>query len=145
MFRIEVQAVANFSLFTIHFSLNERFGVSLTASRRFAVSDTACCSFLTMTSEVQGERRAELARAMLSRSLHSRCISNASQRYYIFIAVYEYNGRFYCLLLILRQYPGVRAGRLRLVRHAPWLEHGERVVLTFLPFYLFTFLPFYHA
>ena len=48
MFRIEVQAVANFSLFTIHFSLNERFGVSLAASRRFAVSDTACCSFLTM-------------------------------------------------------------------------------------------------
>ena len=64
MFRIEVLAVANFSLFTIHFSLNERFGVSLTASRRFAVSDTACCSFLTL------------------------------QRYYIFIAVYEYNGRF---------------------------------------------------
>ena len=48
MFRIEVQAVANFSLFTIHFSLNERNGVSLSASRRFAVSDTACCSFLTM-------------------------------------------------------------------------------------------------
>jgi len=59
----------------------KRYGLSLSASRRFAVSDTACCSFLTMTSEVQGERRAELARAMLSRSLHSRCISNASQRY----------------------------------------------------------------
>ena len=38
---------------------------------------------MTMTSEVQGECRAELARAMLSRSLHSRCISNASQRYNI--------------------------------------------------------------
>ena len=61
----------------------ERFGLSLSASRRFAFSDTACCSFLTMTSEVQGERRAELARAMLSRSLHSRCISNALQRYNI--------------------------------------------------------------
>jgi len=34
-----------------------------------------------MTSEVQGECRAELARAMLSRSLHSQCISNALQRY----------------------------------------------------------------
>ena len=32
-------------------------------------------------SEVQGECRAELARAMLSRSLHSQCISNALQRY----------------------------------------------------------------
>ena len=32
-------------------------------------------------SEVQGECRAELARAMLSRSLYSRCISNAQQRY----------------------------------------------------------------
>ena len=30
-----------------------------------------CLSWLTMTSEVQGECRAELARAMLSRSLHS--------------------------------------------------------------------------
>ena len=28
--------------------LKRRFGVSLSASRRFAVSDTACCSFLTM-------------------------------------------------------------------------------------------------
>ena len=37
-----------------------------------------------MTSEVQGECRAELARAMLSRSLHSLCISNAQQRYNIF-------------------------------------------------------------
>ncbi len=28
--------------------LKRRFGVSLSASRRVAVSDTACCSFLTM-------------------------------------------------------------------------------------------------
>jgi len=30
------------------FHVSERNGVSLSASRRFAVSDTACCSFLTM-------------------------------------------------------------------------------------------------
>ena len=82
--------------------LKRRFGVSLSASRRFAVSDTACCSFLTMTSEVQGERRAELARAMLSRSLHSRCISNASQRYYISIAVYEYISKIILSIFVLR-------------------------------------------
>ena len=46
------------------FHVSERNGVLLAASRRFAVSDTACCSFLTM------------------------------QRYYISIAVYEYNGDF---------------------------------------------------
>ena len=52
----------------------ERNGVLLSASRRFAVSDTACCSFLTL------------------------------QRYYISIAVYEYNGRFFtCLRTILLQ------------------------------------------
>ena len=72
MFRIEVLAVANFSLFTIHFSLNERFGVSLSASRRFAVSDTACCSFLTM------------------------------QRYYISIAVYEYISKIIMSIFVLR-------------------------------------------
>ena len=42
------------------FHVSERNGFSLAASRRFAVSDTACCSFLTL------------------------------QRYYISIAVYEY-------------------------------------------------------
>ena len=42
------------------FHVSERNGVLLSASRRFAVSDTACCSFLTL------------------------------QRYYISIAVYEY-------------------------------------------------------
>ena len=42
------------------FHVSERNGFSLSASRRFAVSDTACCSFLTL------------------------------QRYYISIAVYEY-------------------------------------------------------
>ena len=72
MFRIEVLAVANFSLFTIHFSLNERFGVSLAASRRFAVSDTACCSFLTL------------------------------QRYYISIAVYEYISKIILSIFVLR-------------------------------------------
>jgi hypothetical protein len=59
----------------------------------------ARCFLLTLTSEVQGERRAELAQAMLSRSLHSRCISNALQRYYIPVAVYEYftrNFYFFC-------------------------------------------------
>ena len=50
---------------------------------------------------VQGERRAELARAMLSRSLHSRCISNASQRYYISIAVYEYISKIILSILCL--------------------------------------------
>ena len=30
------------------FNVSERNGVLLAASRRFAVSDTACCSFLTM-------------------------------------------------------------------------------------------------
>ena len=55
-------------------------------------------------SEVQGECRAELARAMLSRSLHSRCISNAAQRYDIGIAVHEYSTRifsFSCITLHL--------------------------------------------
>ena len=50
--------------------LKRRFGVSLAASRRFAVSDTACCSFLTL------------------------------QRYYISIAVYEYNGMFFSRLCV---------------------------------------------
>ena len=55
-------------------------------------------------SEVQGECRAELARAMLSRSLHSRRISNAAQRYDIGIAVHEYFTRifsFSCIILHL--------------------------------------------
>ena len=44
-----------------------------------------CCRsaqlFKSIANKVQGECRAELARAMLSRSLYSRCISNAQQRY----------------------------------------------------------------
>ena len=53
-------------------------------------------------SEVQGECRAELARAMLSRSLHSRCISNAAQRYDIGIAVHEYFTRNFSLAYLQR-------------------------------------------
>ena len=60
--------------------LFERYVVSPRAIRRFSHRNS---SFLltTMPSEVQGECRAGLARALLSRSLHSRCISNALQRY----------------------------------------------------------------
>jgi len=42
------------------------------------------------TSVVQGERRAELARDLLSRSPHSRHIFCVAQRYNFAIAVYEY-------------------------------------------------------
>ena len=54
------------------FNVSERNGVLLSASRRFAVSDTACCSFLTM------------------------------QRYYISIAVYEYISKIILSILSLR-------------------------------------------
>ena len=60
------------------FHVSERFGFSLPASRRFAVSDTACCSFLTL------------------------------QRYYISIAVYEYISKIilsiFCLLCLARSF-----------------------------------------
>ena len=60
------------------------------------MSKTACISN-ALTSEVQGECRAELARAMLSRSLHSHQYLLQVQRYNIFIAVYEYFARnFLC-------------------------------------------------
>ena len=52
------------------FHVSERNGVLLSVSRSFAVSDTACCSFLTL------------------------------QRYNISIAVYEYNGMFFSRLCV---------------------------------------------
>ena len=54
-----------------------------TALRISAILQTsgACPVCFDGANEVQGERRAEPARAMLSRSLHSRCISIAVQSY----------------------------------------------------------------
>jgi hypothetical protein len=48
------------------------------------------CISNAVASVVQGERRGKLAWPLLSRRPHSRCISNASQRYNIPIAVHEF-------------------------------------------------------